>query len=183
MAGISEKIRRASTSVELVGNIFSKNYLSVNALASLKQGKNLFSWVLLFCVCLIFPHASYSQEADTTKQVIDFRGSVSVTNNGFSFIPTSSLGKPATIIELSVGGKRMSFDPQFRFDLDGLKPWSLIFIWRYKLIQTERFQLKPGIHLPAIAFRTRTIEETNGLEHEEVFSQRFLTPELTASLV
>ena len=48
-----------------------------------------------------------------------------------------SLGNLATTINLSVGGKRLSFDPQFRFDLDGMRPWSFLFIWHYKLIKKE----------------------------------------------
>ncbi len=94
-----------------------------------------------------------AQDADTSDRVYHFNGNVSVTNNGFSFIPLFSLGKPAAIVTLSVGGDRFSFDPQFRFDLDGLKPWTLIFIWRYKVIEKEKFQMKVGIHLPTYSFR------------------------------
>lgn len=72
----------------------------------------------------MFVLCSYTQEADETKPVYHFNGNVSVTNNGFSLIPSFSLGKPATIATLSVGGERFSLDPQFRFDLEGLKPWS-----------------------------------------------------------
>lgn len=95
----------------------------------------------------------HAQESDNQGPVYHFNGSVSVTNNGFSFIPLFSLGKPAAIVNLSVGGDRFSFDPQFRFDLDGLKPWTLIFIWRYKLIRSERFEMNVGTHLPAYSFR------------------------------
>lgn len=133
---------------------------------------------LLLLLMMTLANASYSQEE--ADESIHFNGNVSVTNNGFSFIPSFSLGKPATIVDLSVGGERFSFDPQFRFDLEGLKPWSLIFIWRYKLIQTDRWQVRPGLHLPAISFRTRTVN-SNGISYEEVYAQRFLTPELTTS--
>ena len=94
-----------------------------------------------------------AQDDDTPERVYHFNGNVSVTNNGFSFIPLFSLGKPAAIVTLSAGGDRFSFDPQFRFDLDGLKPWTLIFIWRYKLIQKEKFEMKLGTHLPTYSFR------------------------------
>jgi hypothetical protein len=36
--------------------------------------------------------------------VYHFTGNVSVTNNGFSLIPTFSLGKPALISTFSMGG-------------------------------------------------------------------------------
>ena len=109
-----------------------------------------------------------------------FNGNISVTNNGFSFIPTFSLGKPATIADLSLGGNRFSFDPQFRFDLNGLRPWSFIFIWRYKAIETEKLLIKPGVHLPAISFRPQTID-INGVMQEQLYTQRWLTPELTVT--
>lgn len=131
-------------------------------------------WLILF---IAFSQFVFSQEESSGK-VYHFNGNVSVTNNGFSFIPTFSLGKPATIADLSIGGKRFSFDPQFRFGLAGLKPWSFIFIWRYKLVQTEKFQLITGVHLPAISFLRQTIE-VNGVNVEQIYTQRWLTPELT----
>lgn len=141
--------------------------------------KKLLCQLILLLISLTITNVAFSQESDSTKQDVHFRGSASVTNNGFSFIPTFSLGKPAMIVDLSVG-KRFSFDPQFRFHLEGLKPWSFIFIWRYKWIQTERFQVKPGIHLPVIAFRTRAVGAKGG-KYEEVYAQRYFSPELTTA--
>jgi hypothetical protein len=135
--------------------------------------------LLGFCLFLLFAtaHLSFSQEESSGK-VYHFNGNISITNNGFSFIPTFSLGKPATIADLSIGGKRFSFDPQFRFDLNGLKPWSFIFIWRYKLIQADKLQLITGVHLPAISFLRQTID-VNGVSVEQIYTQRWITPELT----
>ena len=126
-------------------------------------------WVILF-LHIAFAHPSFSQEESSGK-VYHFNGNVSVTNNGFSFIPTCSLGKPATIADLSIGGKRFSFDPQFRFDLKKLKPWSFIFIWRYKVVQSEKFQLITGVHLPAISFLRQTID-VNGVSVGQIYTQR-----------
>ena len=92
-----------------------------------------------------------AQDGSNNKELV-FSGKINLTNNGFSFIPLFSLGKPATTVNLSVGGKRLSFDPQFRFDLDGMRPWSFLFIWHYKLIKKERFQLRLGSYFPAYAF-------------------------------
>lgn len=134
---------------------------------------------ILLLFFLMISWYAFSQETSTDNSYhID--GDVSVTNNGFSFIPSFSLGKPATILNLSVGGKRFSFDPQFRFDLDGIKPWSLIFIWRYKLVDHEKFQIKLGAHLPSLSFREETVQ-SNGMSREKNVAQRFLAPELTIS--
>jgi hypothetical protein len=51
-----------------------------------------------------------------------------------------------------LGGKRFSSDPEFRFDLDRMRPWSFLFIWHYKLIQKEKFQVRLGTYLPVFAF-------------------------------
>ncbi len=119
-------------------------------------------------------------QEERESKVYHFNGSLSATNNGFSFIPTFSLGKPATILDVSLGGDRFSFDPQFRFDLDGLKPWSFIFIWRYKLLNSDKFMLRLGTHLPAIAFSPTTIVE-NGVTKEKITTKRYFTPELTTT--
>lgn len=126
---------------------------------------------IIFAAVLLFTGQAISQTTDSIGQVINFRGSLSATNNGFSFIPTFSLGKPATILDLSVSGKRFSFEPQFRYSLAG-RPWSFIFIWRYKLIRTDKFQLTAGTHLPALSFATVEVQKNGGTE-EVIQTLRF----------
>ena len=135
--------------------------------------------VILLLLVMILVHPSKAQEEVTSKSY-HFNGSVSVTNNGFSFVPTFSLGEPASIIDLSIGGKRFSFEPQFRFELQGLKPWSFIAIWRYDLIQKEKTKLRLGVHFPGFSYIKRVIE-IDGVMTEQIFAQRWFTPELTFS--
>ena len=141
---------------------------------------NTRSFKVAFIIVITFLSITSFAQDEPAKKTYHFNGDISVTNNGFSFIPTFSLGKPATIADLSVGGKKFSFDPQFRFDLAGLKPWSFIFIWRYKVVQTERFQVKAGLHLPAISFLRQKVT-ANGTTYEQIYTQRWCTPELTVS--
>ena len=105
-----------------------------------------------------------AQNEKIIKQ-LEFSGNINLTNNGFSFIPLFSLGKPAATINLSVTGKRFSFDPQLRFDLDGMKPWSLLFGWNYKLVKKNRLLLRVGTSFPVYAFTNlnyiRNSEEVN----------------------
>ena len=131
------------------------------------------SGLLVFVFCFL-AHFSFSQEIESTKVPGHLGGAVSVTNNGISFIPTFSLGKPAAIFDLSVG-RRLSFDPQFRFALDG-KPWSFIFWWRYKLIKNDQFSFNLGTHL-GLPFKTIT-ETTNGVTKETITTKRYLAGEL-----
>jgi hypothetical protein len=140
-----------------------------------KKGWYITKSALSLFVLLNLTHFAYSQKSDSTKVVNHFNGAVTVTNNGISFIPTFTLGKPAVIFDLSVG-KRLSFDPQLRFALEG-KPWSFIFWWRYKLIKTRKFLFTIGAH-PALSFKTLIIPtETGSKEITNV--QRYVAGELS----
>jgi hypothetical protein len=137
--------------------------------------KNTFKKTFFFLLLLSISHFVNSQSAENTQPVIKhFGGAVTVTNNGISFIPSFNLGKPAAIFDLSMGGKKLSFEPQFRFALEG-KPWSILFWWRYKLLNTDRFQISLGAH-PALSFRNNTFI-VDGVSKEYITVNRYLAGE------
>jgi hypothetical protein len=105
-----------------------------------------------------------------------FHTDLSITNNGFSIVPAFTLGAPAAFLDMRMGNKRMTFEPQFRFGLDG-RPWSFIFIYRYKAIMKPKFQLTIGGHLPGINYVTRTVD-VNGIQEPLSVARRFLALEL-----
>ncbi len=123
------------------------------------------------------PVLSFSQSQDSINHNLNVSGSVTVTNNGISIIPTFSLGKPAAIFDLSVG-KRLSFDPEFMFSMQG-KPWTFLFWGRYKLVNTEKFHLNAGAHL-ALSFLDLPIS-TNAASNESIVAERFLVGVLSPS--
>lgn len=118
---------------------------------------------------------AFCQETDSIKAPLHVGGGVTVTNNGISFIPTFTLGRPAAIFDLSIG-RKLSFEPQFRFALEG-KPWSFIFWGRYKLVKTDKVAITLGAH-PAILFKTIT-ETTDGVTKEYIRAQRNLAAEFS----
>jgi len=130
---------------------------------------------LSFFVLFSLTSVSFSQNIDSTKVVSHFGGAVTVTNKGISLIPNLTLGKPAAIFDLSVGRKRISFEPQFRFALEG-KPWTFIFWWRYKIVEGKKFRMNIGAH-PAFAFRTITFENDT-VPQEIIRVQRYLAGEI-----
>lgn len=134
--------------------------------------QSFFKGIGLFLILLVFSKVD-AQKKDST---LFFKASLSATQNGFSIIPSFSLGKPAIIFEPSIGNKRMSFEPQFRFAMTG-KPWSFIFIYRYKLVNHERFTLQLGGHIPALNFNTESVIR-NGVSEEIIETRRFLAAEL-----
>jgi hypothetical protein len=130
------------------------------------------------CLLLTFflvVHFSFSQKTDTTKSIFHLRGAVTVTTKGISFIPSFSLGKPAAIFDLSIGKRKLYFEPQLRFSLKG-KPWSFLFWGRYKPITTEKFQLLAGTHL-GLNFRNESIS-ANGVSTTGLVVRRYLAAEL-----
>lgn len=113
-----------------------------------------------------------AQSNDSTRY---FGGSAAVTNNGLSLVPTFSLNKPAALVILNMG-KRLTFDPEFRFSLEDGKPWSFIFWGRYKLVQDGKFRLTLGLH-PGYLFSTETTTN-NGSTYEIITTQRYLATEI-----
>jgi hypothetical protein len=133
---------------------------------------------LLVFVLIMLTHLSFSQKTDSTKNIFHFKGAVTVTNKGISFIPTFSLGKPAAIFDLSMGKRKLFFEPQLRFSLEG-KPWSFLFWWRYKLVTDKKFALTLGAH-PAMNFKTESFT-VNGVPKTGIVARRYLAGELTSN--
>jgi len=134
---------------------------------------------LLLIVFLGLPQKTISQEIETPNQKLDVSGLISVTNKGISIVPALSLGKPASLFNLSVG-KRFRFEPEFRFSLDG-EPWSFIFWFRYDIVNNDRFSLRLGGH-PAFSFRTVPARIDGANQSEEIIeTRRFLAGDVNAN--
>jgi hypothetical protein len=138
--------------------------------------------VLSGVVFLLFTQCSFSQKADSTMKKFDstkaishFSGSVGITNNGISIVPSFSLGKPAVIFNLSVVKNRFSVEPDIRFSLAG-KPWSFLFWGRYKLVTTDKFKMNVGAHL-GLNFKTAVLP-INSDTGEVTITRRYLAAEL-----
>ena len=133
--------------------------------------KNKISILIIF---LYFYSVLQGQNNDSTKVPAFFSGVVTATNNGISLLPNFSLNRAAVLFDLSVGKGRLSFDPMFRFALDG-KPWAFVFWWRYKLVAGRRFAMGLGAH-PSFVFRNTTTA-LNGVPVESLAAQRYLAVE------
>lgn len=134
------------------------------------------SFKIIGFVCLLFFRQLCFAEttADSTKKEMQFATTTLITNNGISVIPIFSLGKPAAIINFTVG-RKFTFEPEFRVSLEG-KPWSFIYWFRYKLARTPKFSLSIGAH-PAIIFRTIPVT-INGNNEQILRAQRFVAAEM-----
>ena len=129
--------------------------------------------MFLFILLLYTAQFSFSQKTDSAKKINHFGAGISVTHNGIAFVPAFSLGKPAAIFDLSVG-RRLSFDPQLRFSLEG-RPWNFIFSWRYKLLTKNKLRITLGAH-PSLNFRT--IAGTDSVTITSTFVRRYWTMDI-----
>ncbi|SDZ50083.1 hypothetical protein SAMN05444412_11815 [Rhodonellum ikkaensis] len=149
----------------------------LSMLSKRNQRKSILKLGLILTMIFGLASVGFSQTDETEKPSYTFRGNISATNNGISLVPTFSLGRPAVVFELSLGGERLSFDPEIRFAMDG-KPWSFILWWRYKVIKSEKFNLNMGVH-PAFVFREAL--STNGFKNDLMVAQRFFASEVSPS--
>lgn len=131
------------------------------------------SWFLAVVV-LTMAHA---QPADSLKKTEPIKASanVQITNNGVSLFPNLMLGKPATIINLTVGKKGVFFEPELRWRLNG-EPWSYIFWLRYRPKPSQHFSWHVGAH-PSYVIRPAAVV-VNGISETRWQSQRFFAAEV-----
>ncbi len=124
---------------------------------------------------LHFTGITWSQTADCSKQLTHFTGSAGITNNGISVVPTFSFDKPTAILLMSVGKKRISFEPDVRFSLD-VKRGGVALWWRYKFLMNGKFRLNAGAH-PAMNFIV-TADSAKDSSKSVILTQQFLAGEL-----
>lgn len=127
--------------------------------------------LFLFCNGFVF-----AQKTDSLKKTEPLQASanIQITNNGVSLFPNLMLGKPAAIINLTVGKKHIFFEPELRWRLNG-EPWSYIFWLRYRPKRTEHFSWHVGGH-PSYVVRPSQVT-INGKTENRWISQRYLAAE------
>jgi len=160
-----------------IKNGFTITVCHLNVSTSFFRGRrNVMKKGVLFMLLLYTAQFSFSQKTDSTKKLTHFGAGISVTHNGIAFVPAFSLGKPAAIFDVSVG-RRLSFDPQFRFSLEG-KPWAFLFSWRYKLLTKNKLRITLGAH-PSLNFRT--VSSGDSFTVTNTFVRRYWTMDFAPS--
>ncbi|MHA8101228.1 hypothetical protein PQG46_05265 [Aquirufa nivalisilvae] len=105
-----------------------------------------YTGIYLLCLFLLQAKESYSQDIQASNPT-QISGTVGITNNGISIVPSFSLEKPATIFNMSISKGRFSFDPELAFSLEA-KPWYSLFWFRYNLSpRLSKFKMNVGTHL------------------------------------
>lgn len=145
--------------------IYSYNYFYINIRklfnrSQLFRTPEVLKYTLMLLLFVGLNLNAYAQEEDADQKNYHFRGNISANYNGISLVPSFSLGRPAFIFDLSLGGDRLTFDPEMRFAMDG-KPWSFILWWRYQVVRSKKFSLRAGVH-PAFVFREISPQNNSG---------------------
>jgi hypothetical protein len=118
-----------------------------------------------------FSSVLVAQKNDSTRAKIStFGGAVTVQTKGISTIPNLTLGKPAAIFDMKVG-RKLTFEPQFRFALDG-KPWAIVFWWRYYATFNSKFKMIVSTNY-SFAYKTIT-DSSSGSLQEIIRTTRYL---------
>jgi hypothetical protein len=112
---------------------------------------------IVLATALLFSAVAPAQEQDSTRNITTLSGSLGVTNNGISIIPTFALNSPAAIVLLSWKTNKFSFDPDIRLTPDARKG-GMVFWFRYQAVAAKKIILRIGAH-PAFNFQTRAITE------------------------
>lgn len=92
--------------------------------------------VVLHALPLKAHSASILNDSTKGEQPIYILGQFTTTDKGISLFPAFSLGRPATMLEMKIGG-RFHVDPELRYATDGT-PWSYIAWMRYEWLNTPR---------------------------------------------
>jgi len=150
--------------------MFSFDFHSFSAQA----GKKFYFLITGLFLMFFLNSGVFAQEAGKRH----LGGTITATNNGVSIIPSFTLGRPALLFDLTMGGERLSFDPMLRFGMNG-KPWSFVLWGRYKLIKKDRFTFSVGAH-PAFIFQ-ETEMVVNGKSETMMVTNRYLAGELNSS--
>jgi hypothetical protein len=133
--------------------------------------------VILFLFMVSFSLILSAQRSDsTTARIYNFGGAVTIQSKGISTIPNLTLGKPAAVFDLKVG-RKLTFEPQFRFSLAG-KPWAMVFWWRYYGSIGKKFKLTLHTNY-SLSYKPLTYYTSSGASQEIIRTTRYLVAAMT----
>jgi hypothetical protein len=127
---------------------------------------------LPFFILVILSQKLSAQKGDSTiAKITSFTGAVTIQSKGISTIPNLTLGKPAAVFDMKMG-RKLTFEPQFRFSLDG-KPWAMVFWWRYYGSFSNK--LKVTLHANySFSYKSLTYYTSSGTSQEIIRTTRYL---------
>ena len=128
--------------------------------------------IVTILLMMTFVVSVVSQEKDSTAaRISSFGGAVTIQSKGISTIPNLTLGKPAAVFDMKIG-RKLTFEPQFRFALDG-KPWAMVFWWRYYASISNKFKVTLHTNY-SFSYKTITSYSSSGIPQDLIRTTRYL---------
>jgi hypothetical protein len=128
--------------------------------------------LLLPFLIICFSYTVSAQKNDSTiARINSFGGAVTIQSKGISTIPNLTLGKPAAVFDMKMG-RKLTFEPQFRFALDG-KPWAMVFWWRYYGSIGNKFRVTLHSNY-SLSYKSITSYTSSGASQEIIRTTRYL---------
>jgi len=140
-------------------------------MANSRNHSNRTKLILTFLIISLSYTVSAQKNDSTIAKISNFGGAVTIQSKGISTIPNLTLGKPAAVFDMKLG-RKLTFEPQFRFSLEG-KPWAIVFWWRYYASITNKF--KVTLHANhSLSYKSITSFTSSGASQEIIRTTRYL---------
>lgn len=127
--------------------------------------------ISLLCLILGWHSLSAQNEDRSNSKIYNFTAAVTIQSKGISTIPNLTLGKPAVVFDLKLG-RKLTFEPQFRFALDG-KPWAMVFWWRYYETIGNKFKITYHTNY-SLSYKAIEFPTSPGISQEMIRTTRYL---------
>jgi len=111
-------------------------------------------------------------EDSSAPKINNFTAAVTIQSKGISTIPNLTLGKPAIIFDLKLG-RKLTFEPQFRFSLEDGKPWAMVFWWRYYQTIGNKFRVTYHTNY-SLAYKPINSYTSTGVAQDIIRTTRYL---------
>ena len=125
---------------------------------------------LLFLVSISYSLLAQNEDSSAPK-INNFTAVVTIQSKGISTIPNLTLGKPAIIFDMKLG-RKLTFEPQFRFSLAG-KPWAMVFWSRYYQTISKKFKMTYSAN-HSLSYKSINSYTTSGTSQEIIRATRYL---------
>jgi len=116
-------------------------------------------------------------ENKTTAKINNFTAIVTLQSKGISTIPNLTLGKPAIVFDMKLG-RKLTFEPQFRFALEDVKPWAIVFWSRYYGVINDKFKITYHANY-SLSYKNITSYSSTGSPQELIRTTRYLAGALS----
>ena len=140
-------------------------------MAIIRKNNNCLKLILPLPLIIISNILSAQENDSTIARINSFGGAVTIQSKGISTIPNLTLGKPAAVFDMKVG-RKLTFEPQFRFALDG-KPWAMVFWWRYYASISNKFRLTFHTNY-SLSYKSINSYTSAGVSQEIIRTTRYL---------